>query len=256
MVNEIVLNIKGCLCRSRILKPEYSERHRLKEVLPIVYSPGYNIHFFGLEKCHPFDSTKYRRIFADLIESGHIDTSVHKIHAPSIPSREFLQYVMSSWYLFLLNYTLMVCRCIELPLVFLPAWSLRMRLLDPMMRATQGSVDGACIARHKGWAINLSGGYHHAHRNDGGGFCIYPDITFVTTYMEQWYGLNKFLIIDLDAHQGNGHERDHMDKGKYYIIDAYNHRIYPGDSDAMAAISDDIRVNRNENDAAYLTKVD
>ena len=47
--------------------------------------------------------------------------------------------------------------------------------------------------------------------------------------MEQWYGTRRFLIIDLDAHQGNGHERDHMDKEKYYIIDAYNHRIYPGD---------------------------
>ena len=136
IVNEIVLNIKGIVCRSRILTPDYSEKHHLKEALPIIYSKDYNIHAFGLEKCHPFDSTKYRRVYEDLVSSGLIKESEHKIHAPSVPSREFLQFVMSSWYLFLLNYTLMVCRCIELPLVFLPGWFLRMRLLDPMMRAT------------------------------------------------------------------------------------------------------------------------
>lgn len=132
IVNELFLNLKGVLCRSRVLNPNYSERHHLKDVLPIVYSADYNIHAFGLERCHPFDSTKYRRVYEDLLESGLIDRSVHRIHAPAVPSREFLQLVMSSWYLFLLNYTLMVCRCIELPLVFLPGWFLRMRLLDPM----------------------------------------------------------------------------------------------------------------------------
>ena len=167
-----------------------------------------------------------------------------KIHSPEVPTREFLQHVMSPFYLFLLNYTLQVSACIELPLIFLPGWFMRMRVLDPMMRATKGSVDAACIARHKGWAINLSGGYHHAYRSGGGGFCIYPDITFITQYMEEWYGYKRFLIIDLDAHQGNGHERDHMDKSKFFIIDAYHHGIYPADDYAKKAISLDLNVGR------------
>jgi acetoin utilization deacetylase AcuC-like enzyme len=37
-------------------------------------------------------------------------------------------------------------------------------------------IDGSCIALEKGYAINLSGGYHHAGFSRGGGFCIYPDI--------------------------------------------------------------------------------
>ena len=74
--------------------------------------------------------------------------------------------------------------------------------------------------------------------------------------MELWYGFNRFLIIDLDAHQGNGHERDHMNKEKYYIIDAYNHRIYPGDYDAKEAISDDLAVQRSTADSDYLRMVD
>ncbi|CAI2371448.1 unnamed protein product [Moneuplotes crassus] len=35
---------------------------------PIVYSPGYNITAFGLEKLHPFDSRKYGRIYNFLTE--------------------------------------------------------------------------------------------------------------------------------------------------------------------------------------------
>ncbi len=30
------------------------------------------------------------------------------------------------------------------------------------------------------------------------------------------------MIIDLDAHQGNGHERDLMDDQNVHIVDAYN----------------------------------
>ncbi len=44
------------------------------------------------------------------------------------------------------------------------------------------------------------------------------------------------MIIDLDAHQGNGHERDFKDDLHTYIVDAYNIRIYPGDTYAKDAI--------------------
>jgi len=40
------------------------------------------------------------------------------------------------------------------------------------------------------------------------------------------------MIIDLDAHQGNGHEKDFMGDQNTFIIDFYNHFIYPGDESA------------------------
>ena len=33
---------------------------------PVVYSPMYNISFFGLEKVHPFDAAKFRKIVSAL----------------------------------------------------------------------------------------------------------------------------------------------------------------------------------------------
>lgn len=107
-----------------------------------------------------------------------------------------------------LNYSALICMFLEMPLFFLPAFLLRMKVLNPMLKATQGSVDAMCLAMKHGWAINLAGGYHHACSYKGGGFCIYPDITFIVHFARKFHKVSKVLIIDLDAHQGNGHERD------------------------------------------------
>ena len=65
---------------------------------------------------------------------------------PDIPSRSFLLEIMSKWYLLKLCYSIPVCSYIEMPLIFLPAFMLRWRVLDPMLRATEGSVLAACVA--------------------------------------------------------------------------------------------------------------
>lgn len=106
---------------------------------------------------------------------------------------------MSGCYLWCLNYTFYLCKCVELPICFVPSEFLRYRLLNPMMKATQGSIDGACLALEYGWAINLSGGYHHATKSSGGGFCIYPDITIAIHNLRKYHfdKVNKVMIIDL-----------------------------------------------------------
>jgi histone deacetylase 11 len=66
--------------------------------------------------------------------------------------------------------------------------------------------------------------------NSGGGFCVYPDITLGIKYLRRFHpDRKKVIIIDLDAHQGNGHERDFSEDPDTFIIDLYNHSIYPGD---------------------------
>ena len=170
------------------------------DVLPIVYSPGYNITACGFEKLHPFDSTKYKRIWQFLHQKGTIELTTRNFWEPELPKRRWINEVMSKWYLFKHSYSLCICSYVELPLCFLPGWFLRSQLLEPMLLGSKGSVDAACLAMTRGWAINLSGGFHHATRSSGGGFCIFPDITFVSHYLRKYYGLKRIMIIDLDAH--------------------------------------------------------
>ena len=172
-----------------------------------------------------------------------------------MPSREFLNEVMTAWYLFRLNYSIFICSCLEVPLFFLPAFVHRMRVLEPMQLATKGSVDATCLAIRHGWAINLAGGYHHACSSTGGGFCIYPDITMMVHYARKWHNLSRIMIVDLDAHQGNGHERDFLTDSTVHIVDAYNPYIYPGDTFAEQGISTRIAVTRHDDDESYLKKI-
>ncbi|XP_025932354.1 histone deacetylase 11 isoform X5 [Apteryx rowi] len=72
---------------------------------------------------------------------------------------------------------------------------------------------------------------------------------------ERVQGVSKATIIDLDAHQGNGHERDFMDDSRVYIMDAYNRYIYPGDGFAKRAIKRKVELEWGTEDTEYLQKV-
>ena len=74
-------------------------------------------------------------------------------------------------------------------------------------------------------------------------FCIYPDITLCINYVRKFFAIKSVMIIDLDAHQGNGHERDFKNDPLVYIIDFYNHNIYPGDNMAATSIDYDENVS-------------
>ena len=87
ILNELFLSLKGAIFRYRILRAHEPFEN---DIFPLVYSPKYNIHAFGLEKLHPFDASKYRRVYDDLVESGAIDPNKMHLHSPSVPSREFL----------------------------------------------------------------------------------------------------------------------------------------------------------------------
>jgi histone deacetylase 11 len=67
------------------------------------------------------------------------------------------------------------------------------------------------------------------------------------------------MIVDLDAHQGNGHERDRVNGAfgdlDIYILDMYNSGIYPGDGHAKQGIDKDVLLRFHTNDQTYLDKL-
>ncbi|KAE8612853.1 hypothetical protein XENTR_v10013012 [Xenopus tropicalis] len=101
------------------------------------------------------------------------------------------------------------------------------------------------------------GGFHHCSGDRGGGFCAYADITLAIKFLfERVEGVSKATIIDLDAHQGNGHERDFMEDKRVYIMDVYNRHIYPGDHSAKRAIRRKVELDWGTEDKEYLNKVE
>ena len=123
----------------------------------------------------------------------------------------------------------------------------------------KSSEQSQSVKRH-GWAINLGGGYHHCSGKQGGGFCVYADISLaIVTVSQQLPHIRKFIIIDLDAHQGNGYANDKLDGvfekvgADVYILDMFNGSIYPGDIRAKLAINKPIVLKSGTSDVEYLS---
>ena len=219
--------------------------------IPIAYHPKYNISAGGIEKCHPFDSQKYGNVYKSLSFQGpHL--------VPIKCPRAILRAVHPFTFLLSLCYSFQIFRAVEIPIFILPAFLLRWRVLDPMLYATYGSIMAGCAAVENGkWGINLSGGYHHASSTSCGGFCIYADITLTIYWLRRWFPekVKKVMIIDLDAHQGNGHERDFLSDPNTFIIDFFNDGIYPGDFEARNAISYQEHFDMFHGDKVFNTKL-
>ena len=68
-------------------------------------------------------------------------------------------------------------------------------------------------------AVCIGGGLHHAKPNWGEGFCLYNDVAFAGTYLLENFGLDRILILDTDAHAGNGTAEYFYDDGRVLFID-------------------------------------
>ena len=79
-------------------------------------------------------------------------------------------------------------------------------------------------------AISIGGGMHHAKENYGEGFCIYNDVAFSAKYLMEEYKLERILVLDTDAHAGNGTGQYFYSNPKVLFIDLHQdpRTIYPG----------------------------
>ncbi|KFB43339.1 AGAP001736-PA-like protein [Anopheles sinensis] len=229
-----------------------------RDRIPIVYRPEYGVRFCGLQKLHPFDAAKGGNIYRLLKANGLVQND-DDIYAPNEITVEELLDVHTKRYIESLKWSLNVARIAEIPpLIFVPNCFVQRSYLRPMRYQTGGSILAARAALESGlgWAINLGGGFHHCSADRGGGFCPYADITLTVRMLQgSGKGVERILIVDLDAHQGNGYERDLMDDAGVFIMDMYNYHIYPRDHPAKLAIRRAVELKPHTDDEEYLRKL-
>lgn len=219
--------------------------------IPIIYSPDYNISILGIENFHPFDSKKYRKVYKGIIQGQKICRS--QIYQPQIVTDAELLTVHTDEYLASLKKSKVIARIAEiLPLRILPTFILRNGILKPMKLATGGTILGAQLALRYGWSINLSGGYHHAKSANGEGFCVFADVPIALKSIWERKKDLKILIVDLDAHQGNGNSSILGNDHRVAILDMYNSAIYPNDIKAAEMVKYRIPLNHHTNTKEYL----
>ena len=154
-------------------------------------SPGY---FAVLPPGHPFPMRKFpdsaeairRQGVADVIDPGTIaDADLLRVHTPA-----YVESIRTGHYNEL--------TALRLGLPWHPTIDTRSRA------ATAGTLAATRAALEDGIAANLAGGTHHAFADRGEGYCVFNDVAVAVRRLHLDEPLLHAMVIDLDAHQGNG----------------------------------------------------
>ena len=174
----------------------------------IIYSPEYDLLPRGFGVLHPFDVRKYSRAWKEVERFLLPDFKSHWIQPASTIAEAALLRVHTQQYLDSLINSTVVASIVEVALArFLPAIFLDKYLLQPMRYACEGTRLATQYALDGAMVMNMSGGYHHAFADHGEGFCVYADAAVAIADARArglLHNTDKVIMIDLDAHRGNG----------------------------------------------------
>jgi len=201
----------------------------------LIYSPELKKYSFG--KGHPFTSERFenfinfakeklpnfRDIFEQIIPDTAKDKDLKLIHA-----KEYIEVMIKA------------SKGIVLPDIlryttednFNPSTGYLPKGIDKAARMAVGTSLKAADLVFEGRfkkAIALGGGLHHAKKEKGEGFCIYNDVAICAKKLIT-KGLKRILILDTDAHAGNGTAEAFYTENQVLFIDIHQDpsTLYPG----------------------------
>ncbi len=223
---------------------------------PVIYSPSYDLTVEVSDAVHPVDIRKSSHVFNELVKRGLIEAGQEMV--PQRLNDSDLAAVHTPAHLQRLHDPASLAKIFEVPAVGRMAMTdIDEEILDPMRYQAGGSVMAGEAALEHGWSVNLGGGYHHASSDHGHGFCAIADVTLAVQSLRAKHPeIKKVMIIDLDAHQGDGYARDFKDDKNVFIVDVYAKNLFPKDENAQDRIDVGQGMGLFATDAEYLPVID
>ncbi len=183
----------------------------------LFYSPYY---YADIGEGHVFPIKKFELVRDKLLEEGTL--LPEEIFEPQPASVEDVQLVHTEDYISRLingELTAKEVRKLGLP------WS--KSLVRRSFLATSGTINAAKYALSSGIASNLAGGTHHAFPDRGEGFCVLNDVAVAIRVLQKENLAKRFLIVDLDVHQGNGTAFIFKDSPEVFTFSMHGAKNYP-----------------------------
>jgi acetoin utilization deacetylase AcuC-like enzyme len=128
-------------------------------------------------------------------------------------------------------------------------------LLGAQRVATGGTAFATRLALRapgRGPVANLGGGFHHARRERGSGFCIFNDVAVAIEEARADGFRGRVLVVDLDLHHGDGTRSIFADDDRVFTYSV--HAEHWDTSPAVANL--DVRLGPGVGDATYLAAID
>ena len=132
-------------------------------------------------------------------------------------------------------------------------------LIERSTRTVQGTVEAARDALADGAGVNLAGGTHHAFPDHGEGFCCFNDVAVAIRALRASHAPSpthhapRFVVIDLDVHQGNGTAAIFADDPDTFTFSMHGAKNFPFKKERS---SRDVELDDGTGDAEYLALLD
>ncbi|WP_117237708.1 histone deacetylase family protein [Thermus sediminis] len=196
---------------------------------------------FELPPGHPFPLYKYRGVAEAL--KGLLPV----LPAPEVP-REALFLAHEARYLErLFQEGLSREESLRLGLPYSPG------LLRRALHAAGGTLAAAEDALRTGLGLNLAGGTHHAFPDRAEGYSLFNDVAVAVAWLRRGGFTGRVLVVDLDAHQGNGTAVFFQNDPTVYTLSLHGERNYPLKKERSDL---DVGLPDGVGDEAYLRALD
>ena len=191
--------------------------------IPIIYHPDIMKYDFG--EGHPFRSERFKT-FMDLFHKIGLDRdSLFEIVEPQIAKDEDLEMVHTKEYIEKVKMLAHTCGHLSVDTYVMP------RMVDAAKLIVGSAMTAARLIMEDNYNTAITfGGFHHAGVAKGEGFCLFNDVAIAAKMLLDDYQIEKVLIIDTDAHQGNGTMDIFYKEPKVLFISIHQdpRTLYPG----------------------------
>jgi len=206
--------------------------------VPVVWHPAYEVDIGP----HVFPTRKYRLVRERLLAEGTVSNA--DLSLPTAASDEQVALVHTADYLRKIRTgTLSAEEQLLLEVPFSPA------LREAAWLCAGASTLAGRLARQRGIAVHLGGGFHHAFPDHGEGFCLINDVAIAIRALQRDSIVRRAAVVDLDVHHGNGTAAIFRDDPDVFTFSMHQERNYP----AAKPPSDlDLGLEDGTGDAAYL----
>lgn len=203
----------------------------------IIYSEQLKEYDFG--PGHPFRGDRFG-IFPDFLKEHLASNDNYRFQSASQVSDNELLLICSQDYI---NFTKEYYKAANLGISFPGKFNLYHSMdnrpigqpgkLEEAARLIVGQAKLACdLIQNKDYQkiISIGGGLHHAKPSYGEGFCLYNDVAFCGRYLIDKFSYERILILDTDAHAGNGTMDYFYEDPRVLFIDIHQdpRTLYPG----------------------------
>jgi acetoin utilization deacetylase AcuC-like enzyme len=215
-------------------------RHALRPpAVRFIYDPGYERNLAGVA----IDPLRADRILAFLVNERLVQRE--EISLPQKAALKNLLLVHTHDYLESLQHPETLTGILGFPVGEAQAEDVvaAQRLMaGGTIQATRWALGSRCTA------INLGGGFHHAGRARGAGFCVFNDIAVAIARLRARGFAEPVLVVDLDLHDGNGTREIFAADPTVYTFSIHNRDW--GERGAVASTS--IALGAGVSDELYL----